>query len=124
MLPGRELPRRQLDEIRQPTQGGLGAAGRVRRHQSQRPPPGVERGLTSGATAHASWVTNAALLVLRELCGGHGFHSYNEIVTARVDRGINTTFGGDNTVLCYESVRVAARDADTVSPIRITSGAR
>ncbi|MFE9577376.1 acyl-CoA dehydrogenase family protein [Nocardia sp. NPDC006044] len=73
-------------------------------------------GLTSAAKAHASWVTNAALVVLRELCGGHGFHSYNEIVTARVDGEINTTFGGDNTVLCYESVRVATRNADAIAP--------
>ncbi|WP_168585823.1 acyl-CoA dehydrogenase family protein [Saccharopolyspora sp. ASAGF58] len=70
-------------------------------------------GLTSGAKAHASWAANAALVVLRELCGGHGFHSHNEIVTARVDGEINTTFGGDNTVLCYESVRVAAKNAPT-----------
>ncbi|PXX71371.1 acyl-CoA oxidase [Nocardia tenerifensis] len=67
-------------------------------------------GLTSGAKAHASWAANTALVVLRELCGGHGFHSHNEIVTARVDGEINTTFGGDNNVLCYESVRVAARN--------------
>ncbi|WP_405164345.1 acyl-CoA dehydrogenase family protein [Nocardia sp. NBC_01499] len=75
-------------------------------------------GLTSGAKAHASWAANAALVELRELCGGHGFHSHNEIVTARVDGEINTTFGGDNNVLCYESVRVAARNApaDTASP--------
>ncbi|MFI9402145.1 acyl-CoA dehydrogenase family protein [Nocardia sp. NPDC052316] len=68
-------------------------------------------GITSAAKAHASWAANTALVVLRELCGGHGFHSYNEIVTARVDGEINTTFGGDNNVLCYESVRVAARTA-------------
>lgn len=81
-------------------------------------------GLTSGAKAHASWTANTALVVLRELCGGHGFHSYNEIVTARVDGEINTTFGGDNTVLCYESARVAARNpsADGARPTAAEDG--
>ncbi|RDI68115.1 acyl-CoA dehydrogenase family protein [Nocardia pseudobrasiliensis] len=68
-------------------------------------------GLTSGAKAHASWAVNTALVELRELCGGHGFHSHNEMVTARVDGEINTTFGGDNNVMCYESIRVSARNS-------------
>ncbi|MEU7143505.1 acyl-CoA dehydrogenase family protein [Nocardia sp. NPDC046473] len=75
-------------------------------------------GLTSGAKAHASWAANTSLVALRELCGGHGFHSHNEIVTARVDGEINTTFGGDNNVLCYESVRTAARNPTSdISPV-------
>ncbi|GAA2101298.1 acyl-CoA dehydrogenase family protein [Streptomyces albiaxialis] len=73
-------------------------------------------GLTSGAKAYASWAANANLVALRELCGGHGFHSYNEIVTARVDGEISTTFGGDNTVLCYESTRAAAKTSGRVVP--------
>ncbi|WP_280456316.1 acyl-CoA dehydrogenase family protein [Nocardia brasiliensis] len=75
-------------------------------------------GLTSAAKAHASWAANTALVELRELCGGHGFHSHNEIVTARVDGEINTTFGGDNNVLCYESVRIVAKttEADGARP--------
>ncbi|MFD9893453.1 acyl-CoA dehydrogenase family protein [Amycolatopsis sp. NPDC059027] len=86
-------------------------------------------GLTSGAKAHASWAANTNLVALRELCGGHGFHSHNEIVTARVDGEINTTFGGDNTVLCYESVRVAAKntaadDAPATVPVLTEDGLR
>ncbi|MFI6172233.1 acyl-CoA dehydrogenase family protein [Nocardia sp. NPDC051052] len=81
-------------------------------------------GLTSAAKAHASWAANTSLVTLRELCGGHGFHSHNEIVTARVDGEINTTFGGDNNVLCYESVRAAARYATpTLSPAPVLAEA-
>lgn len=74
--------------------------------------------LTSAAKAHASWAANTGLVELRELCGGHGFHSHNEIVTTRVDGEINTTFGGDNNVLCYEHIRVVAKKTtvEDISP--------
>lgn len=65
--------------------------------------------LTCAFKAAVSWETNQALGELRELCGGHGFHSFNEIVTLRNDFEINTTFAGDNTILCYESIRTASR---------------
>lgn len=65
--------------------------------------------LTSAFKATASWQTNQALGELRELCGGHGFHSYNEIVALRNDYEVTTTYAGDNTILCFEAIRSAAR---------------
>ncbi|WP_051852768.1 acyl-CoA dehydrogenase family protein [Streptomyces aureocirculatus] len=73
-------------------------------------------GLTSGTKAYASWTTNADLTALREMCGGHGFHSYNEIGPLRTDIEINTTFAGDNTILSYENARVSAKSRTTDGP--------
>ncbi|GAA2625967.1 acyl-CoA dehydrogenase family protein [Streptomyces axinellae] len=73
-------------------------------------------GRTSGFKAAATWQANTALGQLRELCGGHGFHAFNEIVSMRNDFEINTTFAGDNTILCYESVRVTAREPRSAPP--------
>jgi acyl-CoA oxidase len=66
-------------------------------------------GVISAFKAAISWQANADLQVLRELCGGHGFHCYNEIVTMRNDFDVNATFAGDNTILCYEAMRIADR---------------
>jgi acyl-CoA oxidase len=77
------------------------------------PPVPRQRGylyaMTSAFKATTSWQANQSLAELRELCGGHGFHSYNEIVALRNDYEVNTTFAGDNTILCFESIRNAAR---------------
>ena len=73
-------------------------------------------GRTSGFKAATTWQANTALGELRELCGGHGFHAFNEIVSMRNDFEINTTFAGDNTILCYESARITARDGLSAPP--------
>lgn len=66
-------------------------------------------GTISSFKSVISWQANTGLQQLRELCGGHGFHCYNEIVTMKNDFDINATFAGDNTILCYEAMRIADR---------------
>lgn len=61
--------------------------------------------LSSYIKAAASWDANTALLVIRELCGGHGYSSYSRIPDYIADQNVQSTWEGTNDVLIQQTAK-------------------
>lgn len=61
--------------------------------------------LSSFIKAINTWDANNALLVIRELCGGHGYSSYSRIPDYISDQNVQSTWEGTNDVLIQQTAK-------------------
>eukprot|EP01119_Soliformovum_irregulare_P007918 TRINITY_DN2053_c0_g1_i1.p1 TRINITY_DN2053_c0_g1~~TRINITY_DN2053_c0_g1_i1.p1 ORF type:complete len:694 (+),score=147.07 TRINITY_DN2053_c0_g1_i1:48-2129(+) len=61
--------------------------------------------MTAGLKAICSWATRDGVIICRDCCGGHGYSAYNRLGRIIKDFQVQTTWDGDNTVLCLQTAR-------------------
>ena len=65
--------------------------------------------LSSYIKAISTWDANSALLVIRELCGGHGYSSYSRIPDFICDQNVQVTWEGTNDVLIQQTAKFVVK---------------